>query len=90
MSCVSVCDVVWCLLVLQNAADVDVLMPHFMAFMSEHFPELSIIDRLREVSDLSSPAQWYVSVQTVCVCVHVCTCAYAHTLAYTRATTVHG
>ena len=88
MSCVSVCDVVWCLLVLQNAADVDMLMPHFMAFMSEHFPELSIIDRLREVSDLSSPAQWYVSVQTVCV--HACTCAYAHTLAYTRATTVHG
>ena len=42
------------------AADVDVLMPHFVAFMSKHFPELSNLDRLREVSDLSSPAQWYV------------------------------
>ena len=49
-----------------------------MAFMSEHFPELSNIDRLREVSDLSSPAQWYVSVQTVCVCVR------AHVRTHTR------
>ena len=44
------------------AAGVDTLMPHFVAFMSERFPELSNIDRLREVSDLSSPAQWYVVV----------------------------
>ena len=57
-------------------------MPHFMAFMSEHFPELSNIDRLREVSDLSSPAQWYVSVQTVCVCVRAHMCVRTHACLY--------
>ena len=41
-----------------HSGDVEILRPHFLRLVAQYYPEVTHLERLREISDLSSPAQW--------------------------------
>jgi ATP-dependent RNA helicase SUPV3L1/SUV3 len=47
------------MLVASQKSDVEILRPHFLRLVAQYYPEVTHLERLREISDLSSPAQWF-------------------------------
>lgn len=46
--------------ILQGAGHVDDILPYFLRHAKQMFPHLECMDDLKKISDLRSPANWFV------------------------------